>query len=609
MLPNGRRLGAHLPLGHGMVKAADRAAEIGASALQVFSDNPTSWHRRPTLRRASCRRSGTASPAMASRPLAIHAPYLVNLAGPDTETHRRSVDVLANELRVAGRTGRAFVNVHVGSHRGEGPAAGIARLAPGAPSVVDAAWATPHPMSSSCSRTAPGAASGWARRSRSSAPIDQAVTAAGVARERYGVLPRHGAPLGRRLPDATRRRAWTRPWRPSTSWSAWAAAHGPPQRLARRSIGSRVDRHEHVGAGRIGAARASRRMVTHPALDHVVYYLETPGMDDGLRRGQHRARRGPGARTTAGCAPARRVPHAQHEGPQRAAADDDGPGGRPMTPAARRRRRARARRPARDPGPGRPHAPAGHRRAWPLGRRPGTRHARPPRHGGRRRGPAARPEDVDRDVPPRGRLLLPAGARGDRVSGRPGGGDRARSRCSGSPPWPATWWLARLVGGPLAAAAAGLLAAISPAGIDESTFIWNPNLIPRGLALAFAGAVMARQTGQARWWLLAAIGAMVTMQCHVLGVVIVVPLAWAWGSDLVRRRRAGQPTAGLVRGGLGALAIIAAGFLPLLVHELGHGLRRDPRDPRVRGGRRARGRDRGPRPDRHGRAALDHVAA
>ena len=41
-----------------------------------------------------------------------------------------------------------------------------------------------------------------------------------------------------------------------------------------------------------------------------------------------------------------------------------------------------------------------------------------------------------------------------------------------------TWWLARLVGGPLAAAAAGLLAAISPAGIDESTFIWNPNLIP-----------------------------------------------------------------------------------------------------------------------------------
>ena len=132
-----------------------------------------------------------------------------------------------------------------------------------------------------------------------------------------------------------------------------------------------------------------------------------------------------------------------------------------------------------------------------------------------------------------------------------------------------TWWLARLVGGSLAAAAAGLLAAISPAGIDESTFIWNPNLIPAASALAYAGAVMARRSGLARWWVASGIGAMVTMQCHVLGVVIVVPLAWAWGTDLVRRRQAGQPTTGLVRGGLGAMVVIAAGFLPLLVHELG----------------------------------------
>ena len=46
MLPDGRRLGAHLPLGNGMVKAVDRAHEIGAGALQVFVDNPTAWRRR-----------------------------------------------------------------------------------------------------------------------------------------------------------------------------------------------------------------------------------------------------------------------------------------------------------------------------------------------------------------------------------------------------------------------------------------------------------------------------------------------------------------------------------------------------------------------------------
>ena len=41
-----------------------------------------------------------------------------------------------------------------------------------------------------------------------------------------------------------------------------------------------MDRHEHVGAGRIGPEGLAR-MVTHPALGHVVYYLETPGMDEG----------------------------------------------------------------------------------------------------------------------------------------------------------------------------------------------------------------------------------------------------------------------------------------------------------------------------------------
>ncbi len=133
------------------------------------------------------------------------------------------------------------------------------------------------------------------------------------------------------------------------------------------------------------------------------------------------------------------------------------------------------------------------------------------------------------------------------------------------------WWLGRLVGGPLAGALAGLLAAISPAGIDESTFIWNPNLIAAAAALAFAAAIQARRTGRARWWVMSGIGAMVTMQCHVLGVVIVLPLLWAWGSDLARRRRAGEPVAGTARGGLAAAIVIAAGYLPLLVHELGSG--------------------------------------
>ena len=49
---------------------------------------------------------------------------------------------------------------------------------------------------------------------------------------------------------------------------------------SRSELGSRADRHEHVGAGRIGGAGLGR-MATHPALGNVTYFLETPGMEEG----------------------------------------------------------------------------------------------------------------------------------------------------------------------------------------------------------------------------------------------------------------------------------------------------------------------------------------
>ncbi len=277
MLPNGRRLGAHLPLGHGMVKAADRAAEIGASALQVFSDNPTSWRRRP--------RQPLELPAFRERlaghgiaPLAIHAPYLVNLAGPDPETHRRSVDVLVNELRVAQLYGARFVNIHIGSHRGDGPAAGIERLAQGIRSVIDAVGDTAPDVLLVLENGA-GGGFGMGASMEELGAIDQAVTAAGVARERYGFcldtahLWGAGYPLHTAVGVDGTIGAFD-------ELVGLGRLHMVHLNDSRADIGTRMDRHEHVGAGRIGPEGLAR-MITHPALDHVVYYLETPGMDDG----------------------------------------------------------------------------------------------------------------------------------------------------------------------------------------------------------------------------------------------------------------------------------------------------------------------------------------
>lgn len=134
-----------------------------------------------------------------------------------------------------------------------------------------------------------------------------------------------------------------------------------------------------------------------------------------------------------------------------------------------------------------------------------------------------------------------------------------------------TWWLARSIAGPVAGPVAGLVAglamAISPAAIDESTFIWNPNLIALSSAVALAGAWRAWTTRRPGWWLLAAVGTAVTMQCHVLGVTL-LPVVGALLVADVRRRRVPSERQALIRVGLAGLAIIALSFLPLAIHEL-----------------------------------------
>ncbi len=122
------------------------------------------------------------------------------------------------------------------------------------------------------------------------------------------------------------------------------------------------------------------------------------------------------------------------------------------------------------------------------------------------------------------------------------------------------WWLARSIGGPVAGAVAGLATAVSAAAIDESTFIWNPNLIALSSALALAGAWRAWTGGDRRWWLLAALGTAVTMQCHVLGVALLPIVAVPFIAD-ARRRPLGRVA-------LGVLAIFAIAYVPLLMNEL-----------------------------------------
>ena len=132
----------------------------------------------------------------------------------------------------------------------------------------------------------------------------------------------------------------------------------------------------------------------------------------------------------------------------------------------------------------------------------------------------------------------------------------------------ATWWLARSMGGRWAGLIAGLFAAVSPAAIEQSTFIWNPNLIPVASAFGLACAWRAWSMERARWWIGAALGVGIVMQCHVLGVILLPPVVALWLADV--RRTGGDRRASVVRAGLLGAVVIALMYVPLVIHELTH---------------------------------------
>jgi deoxyribonuclease IV len=276
-----RLIGPHLQLGHGLLKAADRAQAIGARAVQVFTDNPVAWRRREDLP-AELPEFRKRLAAAGIDQIAVHAPYLVNLSGANDEFWSRSVATMARELVVGRAYGAQHVVMHIGSHNGLEREAGIERLIRGLAAVLkeaDSTAPTEGPLPRLVLENAAGTGDGIGSSLEDLADILGAADAAGVPLERLGVcldtahLWGGGYDIG------------------SPTWIEWFAERA--ERLigranvvmlhlndSRVALGSRLDRHEHIGAGQIGREGLAD-LLNHPWLGPLPTFLETPGMDAG----------------------------------------------------------------------------------------------------------------------------------------------------------------------------------------------------------------------------------------------------------------------------------------------------------------------------------------
>lgn len=121
-------LGAHMSVSGGVDKAIDRGHKVGCKTIQIFTRTPRQWKMRE-FSEQEVEDFKRKREEAGINPVFAHDTYLINLGSPDEELWRRSIAVLEDELARGDALDLPFLVVHPGSHVGQGEEAGLARIA------------------------------------------------------------------------------------------------------------------------------------------------------------------------------------------------------------------------------------------------------------------------------------------------------------------------------------------------------------------------------------------------------------------------------------------------------------------------------------------------
>ncbi|MBN1455847.1 MAG: deoxyribonuclease IV [Methanomicrobia archaeon] len=120
-------VGVHVSIAGSIDKAVDRAQEKGCDTFQIFSRNPRGWKIKPLSDKEASRfvekleKSGIYPPV-------DHMPYLPNLAAPPGEVYDKSIEAVTAELQRCGELQIPYLVTHLGSHRGSGEEEGLQQI-------------------------------------------------------------------------------------------------------------------------------------------------------------------------------------------------------------------------------------------------------------------------------------------------------------------------------------------------------------------------------------------------------------------------------------------------------------------------------------------------
>jgi deoxyribonuclease-4 len=260
-------LGAHESVAGGLAKAFDHIASVGGESLQIFTRNQRQW-QAPPLAQEEIRQFRDSWERAGNMPVASHASYLINLGSGEPELGEKSVAAFAGELGRCDLLGISWVVIHPGSHGGEGVEAGLANIVRHLDRVFDRAGK--KSTVKVLLETTAGQGTGLGSRFEELAWIIEQ----SKFRDRLGVCLDtchiFGAGYDFRTPDGYDR-----------TFSEFEAVIGLERLLffhlndSKKDLGARVDRHEHIGEGKIGV-EGFRLLLSDPRFAGHPMTLETP---------------------------------------------------------------------------------------------------------------------------------------------------------------------------------------------------------------------------------------------------------------------------------------------------------------------------------------------
>jgi deoxyribonuclease IV len=259
-------LGAHMSIGGGVHRAIERSCSIECTAMQMFVKNNMQWFARP-LEREEIKAFLRHAQRKQIEAAFAHSSYLINLAATNPQFHANSLRALAEELTRAHQLELPFLVLHPGAHLGAGEEAGIEKIV----ASIDAIWAViPKVKTKIALETTAGQGSCLGDKFEHLAAIIENVREP----ERLCVCldTAHVFEAGYDIGSEAGVKKVFREFDQVVGLNRLAAIHLNDSKTA---LGSRVDRHEHIGKGKIGLD-AFRFIMRDRRFRKIPKVLETP---------------------------------------------------------------------------------------------------------------------------------------------------------------------------------------------------------------------------------------------------------------------------------------------------------------------------------------------